>query len=54
MTKHNHKYRNFEIEDDYDDRNYRDEIRERRKLKRMKNALKSRRVDELLDIDDDY
>ena len=44
--------------DDYDDDNYdngyHDSLKERRKLKRMKNALKSRNVDYLLDLDEEY
>jgi hypothetical protein len=43
----------YDDEEDLNTANYRDEIRNRRKLKRMKNAIKARRVDDLLDMDDD-
>jgi hypothetical protein len=43
----------YDDEEDYNIVNQRDEIRNRRKLKRMKNAIKSRRIDDLLDMDDD-
>lgn len=48
--------RNFRIEEEddfYNDRGYHDQLKERRKLKRMKNALKSRNVDDLMHLDDD-
>jgi len=52
--KHN---RNFRIEEDYDDytdrSGYHDQLKERRKLKRMKNALKTRNIDDLMHLDDD-
>lgn len=54
MSKKFRKFRDFEYDEDYnDDRGYRDELKERRKMKRIKNALKSRKIDDLLD-DDDY
>jgi hypothetical protein len=45
--------------DDYDDADYRSdyysELQERRKNKRMRNALRSRNVADLMrDLDDDY
>lgn len=44
--------------DDFDDDSYnngfRDELVERRKMKRLKSALKTRNVDDLLDLDDYY
>lgn len=51
--KHN---RNFRIEEDFDDhhdRGFHDQLKERRKLKRMKNALKTRNIDDLMHLDDD-
>lgn len=56
MSKFSRNHNNdfYGDEDDYNVANDRDEIRNRRKLKRMKNAIKSRRIDELMDIDDDY
>lgn len=51
--KHN---RNFHVEeefDSYNDRGYHDQLKERRKLKRMKNALKTRNIDDLMHLDDD-
>lgn len=45
-----------EYDDDQDYRNdYYQELKERRKNKRMRNALRSKNVDDLMrDIDDDY
>ena len=43
-----------DFEDDQYENGYHDSLKERRKLKRMKNALKSRNVDDLLDIDEEY
>ena len=40
-------------EDEYNNR-YHDSLKERRKLKRMKNALKTRNVDYLLDLDEEF
>lgn len=57
MTKYSKKMRYYDDDngaEEYNERYYRDELKERRKLKRMKNALKTRRVDELIDMDDDY
>ena len=51
--KHN---RNFHVEEEFDgynDRGYHDQLKERRKLKRMKNALKTRNIDDLMHLDDD-
>jgi hypothetical protein len=33
---------------------YHDNLKERRKLKRMKNAIKTRNVDSLMDLDEEY
>lgn len=45
-----------EFEDDhYDDRGHHNDLKQRRKMKRMKNALKSKNIDALMrDLDDDY
>lgn len=45
-----------EFEDDlYEDRVYHNDLKQRRKMKRMKNALKSKNIDALMrDLDDDY
>lgn len=40
-------------EDEYNN-GYYDSLKERRKLKRMKNALKTRNVDYLLDLDEEF
>jgi hypothetical protein len=40
-------------EDQYET-GYHDNLKERRKLKRMKNALKTRNVDYLLHLDEEY
>lgn len=55
-TKRRDSFAEYGIyDDDYANTGaYADELRERRRNKRMKNALKSRRIDDLIDIDDDY
>lgn len=55
MSKNFRKFRaNDEYEeDDYYDRAHRDELKQRRKIKRMRNALKTRNIDELMDMDAD-
>lgn len=44
------------IDEDYEfkDRFYSDELKQRRKLKKLKNAIKSKNIDYLMDLDDDY
>jgi hypothetical protein len=55
MARYSNKYNRFEEEDDYDsERSYADELRQRRREKRMKNALRSKRMDEFYDSDDEY
>lgn len=49
----NTQFDDFHEEDQYEN-GYHDNLKERRKLKRMKNALKSRNVDYLLDLDEEY
>lgn len=54
MSKRQNRNINFEDDfDEYEDRGHGDQIKERRKLKRMKNALKSRNIDDLMHLDDD-
>lgn len=54
MTKKN--YRNVHTDyydDDYiDGRNFHDELKERRKLKRLKNAIRSKNISDLLEYDE--
>lgn len=53
MAKKNFNTRHNDFEDDYyDDRVHHDELKQRRKLKRMKNALRARNIEDLLDEDD--
>lgn len=40
-------------EDRYYENGYYDKLRDRRKLKRMKNALRSRSIDDLIDDEED-
>ena len=57
MTKKLSRNYNTDHDDDYVDRyenGYYDEVKERRRLKRMKNAMRARNVDDLLDLDEDY
>jgi hypothetical protein len=53
MAKNNRNYQNFEEEDNYYDRGYHQDLKQRRQMKRMKNALKTRNIDVLVDFDDD-
>ena len=48
----NKHFDDYDYEDHYDN-GYHDHVKEQRKLKRMKNALKSRNIDELMHLDDD-
>ena len=49
------------FKDDYDDwgddrheNGYKDQLVERRRMKRMKNAMRSRRLDDILDLEEEY
>ena len=56
MTKkfsRNRRFDDFELDDEYEN-GYHDHLAERRKMKRMKNALKARNVDDLVNLDDYY
>jgi hypothetical protein len=53
MAKNNRKFNDLE-DSYYEERTFHDELKQRRKIKRMKNALKTRNIDVLLDIDEDY
>ena len=49
MSKKFRKFRDFEVDEDYyDERGHRDELIERRKMKRMRNALRSKNIDEFM------
>lgn len=57
MTKKFSRYARDEFYDDDSEyrQDYYQELKERRKNKRMRNALRSRNVDDLMrDLDDDY
>lgn len=55
MARYSNKYDRFDDEDDYNsERGYADELKRRRKDKRIKNALRSKSINELLDSDDEY
>jgi len=43
-----------DYDSDYHENGYHDQLVERRKNKRMKNALKSRNVYDLMNLDEDY
>ena len=51
-TSRNFKFDDFD--DDSYDNGYHDQLVERRKMKRLKSALKTRNVDDLLNLDDYY
>ena len=53
MAKNNRNFQNFEEDDNYYDRSYYQDLKQRRQMKRMKNALKTRNIDVLVDFDDD-
>ena len=44
---------NYGYEEDHYENGYHDHLVERRRLKRMKTALKTKNVDQLLELDDD-
>jgi hypothetical protein len=50
---HSTQFDNYYEEDQYNN-GYHDNLKERRKLKRMKNALKTRNIDYLLDLDEEF
>lgn len=54
MTKKNYRNAHADYYDDdfIDDRTYHDELKERRKLKRLKNAIRSKNISDLLDYED--
>lgn len=55
MSKKFRKFRDFEYDEEYEGRYSYDDLKEHRKMKRMKNALKSKNINELMrDIDDEY
>lgn len=56
MSKKFSRHPRFEdtYEEDRYETGYHDNLKERRKMKRLKNALKSRNVDYILDLDEDY
>lgn len=43
----------FDYEDEHYENGYHDHLVERRRLKRMKTALKTKNIDKLLELDDD-
>lgn len=49
----NPQFDDYYEEDQYNN-GYHDSLKERRKLKRMRNALKTRNVDYLLDLDEEF
>ena len=52
MSKTKHKYK---VDDDYDDEGIASKpIGNRYKQKRLERALKTKNIDELMDLDDDY
>jgi hypothetical protein len=53
MNENFRKFREYEYIEDYNNNSTaRNELREHRKLKRMRNALRARNIDDLLDPDD--
>ena len=54
MSKRHHHSKHFDDYDDYDyERNNHEESVRRRKLKRMKNAIRSKDIDDLMNLDED-
>ncbi len=54
MSKKFSKDWNEDFDSDYRENGYHDMMTERRKNKRMRNAIKSKNLDDLLDLDDEY
>lgn len=58
MSKKHSRNRQYEdFEDDqqsYYENGYHDHLVQRRKLKKMKNALRTKNIDHLMELDDDY
>ncbi len=55
MSKKSHRTNEYDMYDDYDYRSdYYEELQERRKNKRMRNAIRSKNVDDLMRDSDDY
>lgn len=53
--KINRNYRSDYYEEDcFEDRGYHDELKERRKMKRLRNAIRSKNISDLLEFDDEY
>lgn len=52
MSKKLQRYDDQEFDDS--ERGYRDELNEHRREKRMKNALKTRNLEDLIDYDENY
>jgi hypothetical protein len=52
------KFSRTKFDDFYEEENYNgyhdEQLKERRKLKRMKNAIKTRNIDSLMDLDEEY
>lgn len=57
MAKNSRKFDDEYGYDNYDDRGYHEELKQRRKMKRMKNSLRSRDINTLmheLEEDEEY
>jgi hypothetical protein len=53
MSKSRRKFRDDELDDDYYNENRnRNELKERRKMKRIRNALKTKNINELMDYNE--
>lgn len=53
MAKKHHNHRNHYDEDVYHEVGFHDRLREHRRDKRMKNAIRSKNIDDLLHLNDD-
>ncbi len=55
MPKNLQKFRDYDYDDDYQERRHqRDDLENRRRIKRMKNAIKTRNLDPNSDADEVY
>lgn len=55
MAKKSNQFSSYDYDDDFDYRSdYYEELQERRKMKRMRNAIRSKNVDDLMRDHDDY
>lgn len=53
-TKKDRNYYDYIDDEEYDDLSYRQQKKERRKQRRIKNALKTKNIEELMKYEEEY